>query len=140
MCRPDDEGEEVPAPSRRSNLMEVDEEEDAVPTPMSSATQLADGASVEDSNAAPYANDLKESETSEMLESVNSLNDATSQKSPSPSPLTSSSRCRSLRKRLVALYWEHEFLILVVASIGLARAYPPLGMCSLGRPNLISTP
>ena len=30
-------------------------------------------------------------------------------------------------KRLVTFYWDYEFLVLVVLSIALARAYPPLG-------------
>jgi hypothetical protein len=30
-------------------------------------------------------------------------------------------------KRLAAFYWEHEFLILTVVAILLAKAYPPLG-------------
>jgi solute carrier family 10 (sodium/bile acid cotransporter), member 7 len=37
------------------------------------------------------------------------------------------SRCRSFWRQVAAFYWEHEFLILIIASIGLARAYPPLG-------------
>lgn len=33
----------------------------------------------------------------------------------------------SFLSKVVAFYWEYEFLILVIVSIGLAKAYPPLG-------------
>ncbi|GKY93561.1 hypothetical protein MPSEU_000323500 [Mayamaea pseudoterrestris] len=35
--------------------------------------------------------------------------------------------CRRFVNRLLAIYWSNEFLFLVVLSILLARAYPPLG-------------
>jgi solute carrier family 10 (sodium/bile acid cotransporter), member 7 len=40
---------------------------------------------------------------------------------------SNSSRCRSCLKAIVRIYWEQEFLILVVLAILLAMAYPPLG-------------
>src|SRR5689334_12377222 len=63
-----------------------------------------------------------------------SIEDAKGNGTPSSSTSTSTSgdgpppsRCRSFWRKFAAFYWEHEFLILIIASIGLARAYPPLG-------------
>ena len=33
----------------------------------------------------------------------------------------------SLKERVIKLWWEYEFLFLVIVAIGIARAYPPLG-------------
>lgn len=49
---------------------------------------------------------------------------------PSQVPITATatdSWYTSLWKRFVTFYWDNEFLILVVLSICLAKAYPPLG-------------
>ena len=42
------------------------------------------------------------------------------------------------RKKLIAFYWEQEFLILIIVAILLAKAYPPLGAEYL-QPDITST-
>jgi solute carrier family 10 (sodium/bile acid cotransporter), member 7 len=56
------------------------------------------------------------------------------------SPRTQSFLCFSptVREKLVAFYWEQEFLILIIAAILLAKAYPPLGADYL-KPDITST-
>jgi solute carrier family 10 (sodium/bile acid cotransporter), member 7 len=55
-------------------------------------------------------------------------------------PEAKSSLCCSptLRQKLVAFYWEQEFLILIIVAILLAKAYPPLGADYL-KPDITST-
>jgi solute carrier family 10 (sodium/bile acid cotransporter), member 7 len=50
---------------------------------------------------------------------------AVAQSPPNTNPSTA--KPKTARQRLASLYWGNEFLILVVISIGLAYAYPPLG-------------
>lgn len=59
-------------------------------------------------------------ETETEKESAATATPTTSESPPPPPPTCTS-------KRLCAFYWEHEFLILILLAIGLARAYPRLG-------------
>ncbi|EEC45933.1 predicted protein [Phaeodactylum tricornutum CCAP 1055/1] len=56
----------------------------------------------------------------------------------SPSNSASSSPPVSCTQRVIAFYWEQEFLLLVIAAILLARAYPPLGATYLA-PDITAT-
>jgi len=48
---------------------------------------------------------------------IDALSDDSAEDAPPP----------TLKERLIKLWWEYEFLFLVIVAIGLARAYPPLG-------------
>jgi solute carrier family 10 (sodium/bile acid cotransporter), member 7 len=68
-----------------------------------------------------------------------SLSTSTTVVADAPPQSNSSRWCSpSLRQKIVSLYWEQEFLILIVISILLAKAYPPLGAKYL-QPDITST-
>jgi solute carrier family 10 (sodium/bile acid cotransporter), member 7 len=74
-----------------------------------------------------YPDDKKESAHSADAETT-SVSDAAPPPPPNTTATTTTTTTKTAwQRRLASFYWANEFLILVVISIALAYAYPPLG-------------